>query len=102
MLQTVLIDIHDVPSEVLVCVHDKLPAKTEICPRSRKNQARCPNLFWCNGIIVNSSHGKRIDILLKINASVDLYRLCYLISQYVFDDDNFIISSHAFCHMQET
>ena len=45
---------------------------------------------------MNSSHGKRIDILLKINASVDLYLLCYLITQYVFDDDDFIISSHAF------
>ena len=47
-------------------------------------------------IIMNSSHGNRIDILLKINASVDLYLLGYLIIQYVFDDDDFIISSHAF------
>ena len=45
MLQTVLIDTHDVPSEILVCVHDKPHAKTEICPRSSNNQARCPNLF---------------------------------------------------------
>ena len=55
-------------------------------------------------IMMNSSHGKRIDILLKINASVDLYLLCYLITQYVFDDDDFIISSHAFLsrHVQAT
>ena len=45
MLQTVLIDTHDVPSEILVCVHDKPRDKTEICPRSSENQARCPNLF---------------------------------------------------------
>ena len=45
MLQTVLIATHDVPSEILVCVHDKPRAKTEICPRSSKTPARCPNLF---------------------------------------------------------
>ena len=32
MLQTVLIDTHDIPCEILVCVHDKPRAETEICP----------------------------------------------------------------------
>ena len=45
MQETVLIDTHDVPSEILVCVHDKLHDKTEICPRSSEYQARCPNLY---------------------------------------------------------
>ena len=45
---------------------------------------------------MNSSHGNRIDILLKINAFVDLYLLCYLITQYVFDDDDLIVSSFAY------
>ena len=47
-------------------------------------------------IKVNSSQGKRIGIPLKINASVDLYLLCYFKTQYDFDDDDFIISSYAF------
>ena len=46
---------------------------------------------------MNSLHGNRTDILLKINACVDLYLLCYLITHYVLDDDDdLIISSLAY------
>ena len=52
-------------------------------------------------MMMNSSHGKRIDIPLKINASVDLYLLCYLITQYVFDDDGFISCNGFLSHARD-